>query len=156
MQEYIIRWLIRILHWANSMRARRNLNRVRNITVMPYLKMESQIILLLIIIASLGKSTMLSQLLKQQGLPEVDIDVFSGDPLKYHYFMEIFKEVVEKRTEDPRGRLARLIKYTTGEAKDLIKHCVQHFEGYSNWAKIGYVNVRYKCYDRCYHLGAHY
>ena len=39
--------------------------------------------------------------------------------------MEIFKEVVEKRREDPRGRLTRLIKYTTGEAKDLIKHCIQ-------------------------------
>ena len=62
----------------------------------------------------------------------------------------------QKRTEVPSGRLTRLIKYTTGEAKDLIKHCVQHFEGYSNWAKISYVNVRYKCYDRCYHLGAHY
>ena len=33
----------------------------------------------------------------------VDIDVFSGDPLQYHYFMEIFKEVVEKRIEDLRG-----------------------------------------------------
>ena len=70
-------------------------------------------------------SKMLCQLLKQKGAPEVDIDVFSRDLLKYHYFMEIFKEVVEKRIEDPRGRVTRLIKYTTAEAKDLIKHCIQ-------------------------------
>ena len=79
-------------------------------------------------------SKMLCQLLKQQEAPEVDIDVFSGDPLKYHYFVEIFKEVVEKRIEDSRGRHTRLIKYTTGEAKDLIKPCIQQplSEGYKN------------------------
>ena len=67
-------------------------------------------------------SKMLCKLIQQQGAPEFDIDTFSGDHLEYHYFMEVFKEVVEKRIEDPRGRLTRLIKYTTGEAKDLIKH----------------------------------
>ena len=68
---------------------------------------------------------MLCQLIQQQGAPEFDIDTFSGDPLEYHYFMEVFKEVVEKRIEDTRGRLTRLIKYKTGEAKDLMKHCIQ-------------------------------
>ena len=48
--------------------------------------------------------------------------------------MEVFKEVVEKKIENPRERLTRLIKYTTGEAKDLIKHCIQQpsAEGYEN------------------------
>ena len=50
---------------------------------------------------------------------------FSGYPLEYHYFMEIFKEVVEKKIEDPRGRVSRLIKYITGETKYLIKHYIQ-------------------------------
>ena len=107
----------------------RNLNQVRNIiTVIPYFEMKSQIILLLITIASLGKSQK-CQLLIQQGAPEVDIDIFSGDPLEYHYFREIFNEVVENRIEDPRG----LIKYTTGKAKDLIKHCIQ--QPLSEWYK---------------------
>ena len=70
-------------------------------------------------------SQMLCKLIQQQGAPEVDIDTFSGNPLEYHYFMEVFKEVVEKKIEDSRGRLTRLIKYTAGEAKDLIKHCIQ-------------------------------
>ena len=86
---------------------------------------------------------MLCQLLKPQGAPEVDIGVFSGDPLEYHHFMEIFKEVVQKRIEDPRGRLTRLIKYTTGEAKDLIKHCIkQHLlEEYKNALEL--LRIRY-------------
>ena len=48
--------------------------------------------------------------------------------------MEVFKELVEKRIKDPKGRLTRLINYTTGEAKDLIKHCIQQpsAEGYEN------------------------
>ena len=116
------------------MRTGRNLNQVRNIiTVIPYFEMKSQIILLLITIASLGKSQK-CQLLKQQGAPEVDNDIFSGDPLEYHYFREIFKEVVENRIEDPKGWLPRrLMKYTTGKAKDLIKHCIQ--QPLSEWYK---------------------
>ena len=35
------------------------------------------------------------KLIKQQGAPGVDIDTFSGDPQEYHYFKEVFKEVVE-------------------------------------------------------------
>ena len=88
-------------------------------------------------------SKMLCQLIQQQGAPEVDIDTFSGDPLEYHYFMEVFKEVVERKIKDPRGRLTRLIKYTTGEAKDLIKHCIQQplAEGYKN--AMGLLESRY-------------
>ena len=92
---------------------------------------------------SVEVSKMLCQLLKQQEAPEVDIDVFSADPLEYHYFMEIFKEIVEKKIEDPRGRLTRLIKYATGEAKDLIKHCVQPplSAGYKNALEL--LRIRY-------------
>ena len=57
--------------------------------------------------------------------------------------MEIFKEVVEKKIEDPRGRLTRLIKYTTGEAKDLMKHCIKQplSEGYRNALEL--LRIRY-------------
>ena len=36
------------------------------------------------------------------------------------------------KIDDPRGRLTRLIKYTVGEPKELIKHCIQlsHNRGY--------------------------
>ena len=68
--------------------------------------------------------TELTKLIKQQAAPEVEIDVFSGDPLEYAYFITNFKEIVEGSIDGQTARLNRLIKYTTGEAKELIKHCV--------------------------------
>ena len=60
--------------------------------------------------------------------PNVDIDIFSGNPLDYGYFRATFHEVVEKKILEPRGRLTRLLKYTEGEAKELIKHCIYEKE----------------------------
>ena len=70
-------------------------------------------------------SQMLCKLLKLHAVAEVDMEPFDGNTLNYHYFMALFKEVVESKIDDPRGRLTRLLKYTTGDAKELIKHCIQ-------------------------------
>ena len=56
--------------------------------------------------------------------PDVDIDLFSGDPLEYEYFRATFSDVVESKIADPKGRLIRLLKYTSGDAKELIKNCI--------------------------------
>ena len=66
----------------------------------------------------------LCRLMKHQSAPEVDIDCFDGHPLNYQYFMATFKEVVENRINDPHGQLIRLIKYTKGEAKELVMNCI--------------------------------
>ena len=79
---------------------------------------------------------MMSKLLRQKAAPEVDIDVFTGDPTKYHYFLAVFEEVVDKKIDDARGRLTRLIKYTDGEPKEMIKPCIQQP------ANIRYKNAR--------------
>ena len=71
-----------------------------------------------------GVASMICKLFQQQGAPEVEVDKFSGNPLEYQYFSTMFKEVVERKIKDPVGRLTRLIKFTDGEAKDLIKHCI--------------------------------
>ena len=55
----------------------------------------------------------------------MDLDVFDGSPLEYHYFMTLFHEVVEKKIDDPTGKLTCLIKYNKVDAKEMIKHCVQ-------------------------------
>ena len=68
---------------------------------------------------------MICKLLQQQTALHVDIEKFDGNPINYQYFTSIFKEVVENRIEDPTGRLIRLIKYIDGEARELIKPCVQ-------------------------------
>ena len=79
---------------------------------------------------------MINKLLRQPAAPEVDIDAFTGDPTKCHYFLAVFKELVEKKIDDARGRLTRLIKYIDGEPKEIIKHCIQQP------ANIGYKNAR--------------
>ena len=65
------------------------------------------------------------KLLQLQTAPTVEIDQFDGNPLEYNYFIATFQEAVESKIDDPRGRLTRLIKYTKGEAKELIKNCIQ-------------------------------
>ena len=75
--------------------------------------------------SSLSHLNDLCNLLKISSAPDVDMDYFSGNPLDYHYFMSLFEELVEKKVDDPFGKLARLIKYTRGEAKELIQHCSQ-------------------------------
>ena len=43
---------------------------------------------------------LMCKLLKQQNAPELDIDIFDGDPIKFHYFMVIFHKVVERKVDD--------------------------------------------------------
>ena len=65
------------------------------------------------------------KLVNQQSAPERDIDVFGGNPLEFHYFMAVFDEAVEKKIEDPCGKLTCLITYTIGEVKEMLKNCIQ-------------------------------
>ena len=65
------------------------------------------------------------KLLNQQNAPELDIDTFDGDPIEFHYFMAIFHEVVEGKVDDAQGRLTRLIKFTEGDSKEMVKICIQ-------------------------------
>ena len=68
---------------------------------------------------------MMSKLLRQQGAPDVDIDIFTGDPVDYHYFIAVFNKVFGKKISDLRGRLKRLVKYTDSQPKEMIKYCIQ-------------------------------
>ena len=60
-----------------------------------------------------------------QSAPEVEIEIFRGDPLEYHRFLSVFREVVELKKDDPHGRLVQLLKYNEGEARDTIRYCIQ-------------------------------
>ena len=71
----------------------------------------------------------LCKVVKHKSAPYVDFNAFGGSLLEYHYFMMMFHEIVEKRVDNPRGKLTRLIKYTKGDAKEMIKHCVQQPPG---------------------------
>ena len=52
-----------------------------------------------------SESDILCKMMKQQSAPEININVFDGNPLNFHYFMAVFKETVEKKIEYTRGRL---------------------------------------------------
>ncbi|XP_066928731.1 uncharacterized protein [Clytia hemisphaerica] len=75
-------------------------------------------------------SNAIFDLVKLQGAPSVELSVFTGDPLDYKFFMTNFEELVEKRISDSEGRLARLLKFTTGDANDLIQCCLYMTNGY--------------------------
>ena len=78
---------------------------------------------------------MLSKLVREQSAPQVDMEPFEGNPLDFTYFMSMFQESVEKKIDDPRGRLTRLIKYTRGEPQELVKHFI------NDRADCGYKNA---------------
>lgn len=58
-------------------------------------------------------SKSICDLLKLQNTPDLEMDTFCGDPLKYKYFIEILKEINEKKILDCQGRLIRLIQRRT-------------------------------------------
>ena len=67
---------------------------------------------------------LLCTLVTEQVAPQVPIEPFDGNSLNFAYFLLMFKESVEKKIEDPMGRLTRLIKCTTGEAQEFVKHFI--------------------------------
>ena len=56
-------------------------------------------------------------------LSRLEIETFSGDPMKYHEFVAIFEQSVEKYCTDGGVRLKRLLQYTDGKAKKAIRAC---------------------------------
>lgn len=51
-------------------------------------------------VGQLDITSILYNLLKPHCTPDVDLDVFDGNPLEYHYFMTLFHKLVEKQTDD--------------------------------------------------------
>ena len=72
-----------------------------------------------------GVTDMMYKLFLKQTSPDIEINVLDGNPLEFNYFISLFEEVVESKIEDPRGRPTCLIKFTRGEAKELVKRCTQ-------------------------------
>ena len=56
---------------------------------------------------------------------------------------------MENKIDDPRGRLIRLIQYTTDEARDMIHHCIQQpsATGYKTAMMLLQKKIRQSTYD---------
>ena len=75
-------------------------------------------------VKDVNSSQSMSQgLLAALNLPKVELDCFSGDPLQYYSFMNVFEDTVEKVVEDGGTKLTRLLQYTSGPAKEAIRSC---------------------------------
>jgi len=71
---------------------------------------------------------------------EIEIDPFDGNPLEYKFFLATFKEAVETRITESRGRLTRLLMYLRGDAKELVKHCIHADDGYETAMNLLQIN----------------
>ena len=78
------------------------------------------------------KMEILCTLVREQAASQVTFEHFDGNPLSFAYFLSMSTESVEKKIEEPMGRLPRLIKCTTGEVQE--KHFIidKPEEGYRN------------------------
>ena len=64
----------------------------------------------------------ISDLLCHQLAPNVEIETFTGNPLDYHVSIQGSHGV---QIHDSNGRFVQILKYTEGEARETIKHCIQ-------------------------------
>ena len=69
-------------------------------------------------------NTLGSSIRKGFEMPKRDCLGFDGNPMNYPKFIENFKTNIEEREEDPRDRLAYLIQFCSGKAKEAISNCV--------------------------------
>ena len=53
-------------------------------------------------------------------LLKVELEIFSGDALKYHSFIKTFEVNVEKYCSDPDSKIARLLQYRAGDDHQVI------------------------------------
>ena len=70
------------------------------------------------------ETVQIGDIFKELQAPCVKFDVFKGDPTVFPYFITTFTQAVEEKITEERGRLVRLIKYTEGDANQLVKRCI--------------------------------
>ncbi len=68
--------------------------------------------------------TMASAIRETVHMPKPEIMPFSGDPCEYFRFSHMFNTNIDKRVEDNCTKLAYLVQFCQGEAKEAIKDCV--------------------------------
>jgi hypothetical protein len=73
------------------------------------------------------------ELLGLTNMANVELEVYDGNPLSYHQFISSFDANVDKMCDDPDLKLSRLLKFTSGEAKEALQGCllIGGVDGYS-------------------------
>ena len=76
--------------------------------------------------SDLSTSELLKELTKikfRSELPQNEPDIFSGNITEYQTFMMTFEIMIERKCSDPSDKFFYLLKYTSGEANELVKSC---------------------------------
>ena len=64
------------------------------------------------------------QMAASLSLPNVEVSVFSGDPVEYCHFLRPFENLIENKTPSFSSRLFYLVQYTSGEVQQLMRSCL--------------------------------
>ena len=64
------------------------------------------------------------QMAASLSLPNVEVPVFSGDPVEYCHFLRSFENLIENKTPSFSSRLFYLVSYTSGEGQQLMRSCL--------------------------------
>jgi hypothetical protein len=56
--------------------------------------------------------------------PRIELEIFNGDPLKYHSFMAMVEETIDPLKSDGKMKVTRLMQCTEGKARDAIRSCI--------------------------------
>ncbi len=73
--------------------------------------------------ASQSLEAELGRLALEFSLPKIEIEPFHGRPIQCASFMTTFNSQIETNVTSPRQKLAYLMYYCRGQAKEAIKHC---------------------------------
>ena len=72
---------------------------------------------------TVNADTLHQDLVNVLNVPRLEIDKFSGDPMRYQTFMNAFDDLVDSHISEGRVKLTRLLQYTDGPAKLAIQNC---------------------------------
>ena len=66
---------------------------------------------------------------QQQGvvaltLPQQALQIYDGNPTRYHEWIRSFENLIETKTQNPGARLYYLVQYTSGHVKELMRSCL--------------------------------
>ena len=72
--------------------------------------------------ATLDQNNMNREFIVTRNLPNINIPVFSGDPLQYPIWKNSFETFIDSKRMDPKIKLNFLSQYVTGKPKHFVEH----------------------------------
>lgn len=84
-------------------------------------------------LTNISQDSTMTALIGALTAPKVDLMTFDGNPINYWTFTRAFEVCVDNVMTDPGAKLARLLHYCVGNAKDVIRFCsvMEPQEGYT-------------------------